>query len=93
MDSKKAIELGFADGVLEKETMPVNDAADPVLFSQKAVDRAFAMKLRPDPKSDPPETADQSKTVVPPETMVPPEPMIPAKPLYDRLEKLKSSVR
>lgn len=45
MDSRKAVELGFADGILEKETMPVDDTADPVLFSQKAVDRALVDKI------------------------------------------------
>lgn len=46
MDCHKAIELGFADGILErKNTSPVIDSATPVLFSQKAVDAALVNKL------------------------------------------------
>lgn len=48
MDSKKAVELGFADGILEKESLPVSDKVTLVLFSQKAVDLAFVNKMETD---------------------------------------------
>ena len=51
MDCRKAIELGFADGILEREsagtigTVDVLSTVKPVLFSQKAVDAALVNKL------------------------------------------------
>ena len=45
MDCRKAIELGFADGVLEKASPIVNDI-EPVLFSQRAVDRALVNRMK-----------------------------------------------
>ena len=45
MDCHKAIELGFADGILERDTAPVTDHAKPVLFSQRAVDNALMNRL------------------------------------------------
>lgn len=46
MDCHKAVELGFADGILERgNTAPVVDTAVSVLFSQKAVDAALVDKL------------------------------------------------
>ena len=45
MDCHKAIELGFADGILERDTAPVTDPAKPVLFSQRAVDNALMNRL------------------------------------------------
>ena len=45
MSASKAIELGFADGILERETQPVTDVSPSVLFSRKAVDAALVNKL------------------------------------------------
>ena len=45
MDCHKAIELGFADGILQRDAMPAADHASPVLFSQRAVDTALVNKL------------------------------------------------
>lgn len=42
MSAAKAIELGFADGLLERETQ---DTVQAVLFSRKAVDTVFVNKL------------------------------------------------
>lgn len=43
LDCNKAIELGFADGMLEKPTAPMQNSA--VLFSQRKVDAALVNKL------------------------------------------------
>ena len=45
MDCNKAIELGFADGVLEPSPHPVNKTVQSFFFSQKAVDAALVNKL------------------------------------------------
>ena len=49
MDSRKAIELGFADGILEREEQPVSNSGlhsvSGVLFSQRAVDTALVNKI------------------------------------------------
>lgn len=45
MDCHKAIELGFADGILEWDSKPAEDCASPVLFSRRAVDAALVNKL------------------------------------------------
>ena len=45
MDCHKAIELGFADGILEKDAKPAENRAAPVIFSQRAVDMALVNKL------------------------------------------------
>lgn len=58
MDARKAIELGFADGVLERTTNAANgrddadigstvvfDIVEPVLFSQRSVDMALVNRL------------------------------------------------
>jgi ATP-dependent Clp protease protease subunit len=51
MSAAKAIELGFADGLLERETQPATDMAQPlfsppsVLFSRKTADAALVNKL------------------------------------------------
>ena len=55
MDAAKAIELGFADGMLERNGhghAVVNNASGtgtraPLLFSQRTVDRALVNKLAP----------------------------------------------
>ena len=46
MDCNKAIELGFADGILQKNDMsPVTDHKQPVLFSQRSTDLCLMNKL------------------------------------------------
>lgn len=45
MDATKAVELGFADAILERETPPVNDLKAPMLFSQKTADRVLVNRL------------------------------------------------
>lgn len=51
MSAAKAIELGFADGLLERETQPAMDKAQPVssppsvLFSRRTADAALVNKL------------------------------------------------
>lgn len=51
MSAAKAIELGFADGLLEREAQPAADMAQPltsppsVLFSRKTVDATLVNKL------------------------------------------------
>lgn len=44
MDANKAVELGFADGILERETQVMNTSA-PVLFSQRKADAALANRI------------------------------------------------
>ena len=41
LNAEKAVELGFADGILEREPWPVTDRSAPILFSQRAVDKAL----------------------------------------------------
>ncbi len=45
MDATKAVELGFADGILERVTRSVMDQKAPVLFSQKTADRVLVNRL------------------------------------------------
>ena len=45
MDASKAIELGFADGMLQKEGQTTAVNSTPFLFSQRAVDAALVNKL------------------------------------------------
>ncbi len=45
MDASKAIELGFADGMLQREGQPLVTNSAPFLFSQRAVDAALVNKL------------------------------------------------
>lgn len=46
MDARKAMELGFADGMLEKEKAPASDNDEPVLFARKQADAALVNKIR-----------------------------------------------
>lgn len=78
MDCYKAVELGFADGILERESKPIENHAKPVLFSQRAVDMALVNRLA-------------SSAGVPTRVPVSAKTPVPAKPLYDRLNRLKSS--
>ena len=48
MDANKAVELGFADGILERETQVVGNAAAPVLFSQRKADAALVNRMMRD---------------------------------------------
>ena len=45
MDCRKAIELGFADGILERENEQLVTNAAGVLFSQRAVDAALVNRI------------------------------------------------
>lgn len=45
MSASKAIELAFADGILERDVQPVSAMAKPVLFSRRAADNALVNKL------------------------------------------------
>ena len=45
MDASKAIELGFADGMLQREGQPMATNSASFLFSQRAVDAALVNKL------------------------------------------------
>jgi len=56
MNANKAIELGFADGILrdEKRQMPVGEAT--FAFSRRAVTNSLLNKVRPKEKSKQPET-------------------------------------
>ena len=45
MDANKAVELGFADGILERETQAVGNASAPVLFSQRKADAALVNRI------------------------------------------------
>lgn len=83
MDCHKAIELGFADGVLERENTPVVDAVSPVLFSQKAVDTALVNKLAATTvRVSGANSSDHADGTSSPG-------FIPVRPLYERLERLK----
>ena len=45
MDAKKAVELGFADGILRREGQAEVTNSAPLLFSQRVVDAALVNKL------------------------------------------------
>lgn len=88
MDCHKAIELGFADGILERENRSAMDGVSPVMFSQKAVDTALVNRLA---AADDRMCADHSDHVgygnrV--DSAYSPG-FIPVRPLYERLERLK----
>ena len=91
MDCHKAMELGFADGILERESTPVMDAVSPVLFSQKAVDAALVNRLavaddgmgvNHSDHAGCGNRSDHSDGTSSPG-------FIPVRPLYERLERLK----
>lgn len=46
MDAKKAVELGFADGILSRDERPADEGHKPTLFSQKKVDAILMDRLR-----------------------------------------------
>ena len=48
MDANKAVELGFADGILERETQRVNANTSSVLFSQRKADAALVNRMMRD---------------------------------------------
>ena len=78
MNANKAIELGFADGVLadEKKQAPHDDVM--FSFSRRAVTNSRLNKLQRKQESRPPDT--ENKTPAPPA-----EPRYPTEPLYQRL--------
>lgn len=47
MDANKAVELGFADGILEREMQTMNVSA-PILFSQRKADAALVNRMMRD---------------------------------------------
>ena len=53
MNAKKAIELGFADGMLEGETQRVTPFQEPYDFSAKNVEMAIVNKIREKAKTAP----------------------------------------
>lgn len=88
MDCHKAMELGFADGILERENTAVLDAVSPVLFSQKAVDAALVNRLVAADDGmcrNHPDHAGYGNRV---DGAYSPG-FIPVRPLYERLERLK----
>ena len=48
MDANKAVELGFADGILERETQAMENTSAPVLFSQRKADAALVNRTMRD---------------------------------------------
>ena len=91
MDCHKAIELGFADGILERESAPVADIAAPVLFSQKAVDAALVNRLAASDYGSGfsgTDSAAQDAHADGIDGAFSPG-FIPVKPLYERLERLR----
>ena len=48
MDANKAVELGFADGILEREMQSVSNASALVLFSQRKADAALVNRMMRD---------------------------------------------
>lgn len=53
MDATKAVELGFADGILQRGSADVkNVSVNPVLFSQKRMDRVLVNRMIKRPEDD-----------------------------------------
>lgn len=48
MDANKAVELGFADGILERETQRMSANTSSVLFSQRKADAALVNRMMRD---------------------------------------------
>ena len=48
MDANKAVELGFADGILERGMQKVDNTSAPVLFSQRKADAALMNRMMRD---------------------------------------------
>jgi len=77
-NAKKAIELGFADGMLTREPVRETDlAVDSYQFSRRAVTNSLLNKLQRKQESKP---DAEEKTPAPPV-----EPRYPSEPLYQRL--------
>ncbi len=47
MDANKAIELGFADGILKREEETDEESQSPILFSRRAVTACLLGKMKP----------------------------------------------
>ena len=61
MDANKAVELGFADGILyENETSIGSEVTDSVIFSRRAVNNALANKLEKHYGKQKPSVKDQA---------------------------------
>ena len=83
MNAKKAIELGFADGILTRESSaPDGIAINSYQFSRRAVTNSLLNKL------EHMQAIKQSATEKPPDE-TPVEPKYPAEPLLQRLNLLK----
>ena len=83
MNAKKAIELGFADGILTRESERVSDlTVNSYQFSRRAVTNSLLNKL------EHMQASKQSATEKPPDE-TPAEPKYPAEPLLQRLNLLK----
>ena len=86
-DATKAVELGFADGILERETQPATVNMSPFVFSQKAVDAALMNKLA---EKESALTENVSKQTVKEAALTEKTPVqIPIDTLYKRLEQLR----
>ena len=83
MNAKKAIELGFVDGILTRESERVSDlTVNSYQFSRRAVTNSLLNKL------EHMQASKQSATEKPPDE-TPAEPKYPAEPLLQRLNLLK----
>ena len=77
MDATKAVELGFADGVVQPPTDATATQKAGLLFSRKAADLVLVNKL---------------EQLCPIATAIPSADEVDAAALYDRLEKLRQSI-
>ena len=83
MNAQKAIELGFADGILTRESERVSDlTVNSYQFSRRAVTNSLLNKL------EHMQASKQTATEKPPDEP-PAEPKYPAEPLLQRLNLLK----
>jgi ATP-dependent Clp protease protease subunit len=76
-DATKAVELGFADGVVQPPTHATDSQKAGLLFSRKAADLVLVNKL---------------EQLCPIATAIPSADEVDAAALYDRLEKLRQSI-
>ena len=97
MDATKAVELGFADGILQRDNAPTASSV-PVLFSQRLVDMALINKLtaQPDTRTEQskgremqPDTLSTHDRLTTPAPDTPMDPAVPIQPFYDRLNNLR----
>ena len=88
MDCHKAMELGFADGILEKQDSPAVSGFAPVMFSQKAVDTALVNRLAAADDGMCRNHFDHAGYSNHADGAYSPG-FIPVSPLYERLERLK----